>query len=209
MKHRLSDTLTFITVALIIAIIVTTLVYVFSPAKLGDWLRTLSATSISALFAVAIGVGLFNLQAKATGERRRQQLIEVLKAEITDIRDELADNSAEAYTPITTESGNFRTVLLPQEFQLVAMDETIRSGLFSTSIVKELINLSAAIRMYNRRVENAQALIQADILDARKVRESGAGHVLDANVDNLEQHRRRLIELCAHMLTHLQGYASR
>ena len=54
-----SSTFAIVILAIVVAVAITLPVHRLNPEVLGDWLRTLAATSISALFAVAIGVGLF------------------------------------------------------------------------------------------------------------------------------------------------------
>lgn len=91
MISTLRNTLPFLVVAILSAVVVTLLVLLLSPDYLGQWLRALAATSISALFAVAVGVGLFYRQTNTTAEHRKQQLVQLLEAEVGDIKNVLDD----------------------------------------------------------------------------------------------------------------------
>lgn len=184
--------------------VITLLVLKFSPDQLGQWLRALATAFISALFAIAVGLGLFNRQIHVNEERRRQQLLEVLKAEIRDIKNELSSTDPGSFTSIQTASGNTRQFMLPLGFELITFDEVVRSALLPTQVTVQVIYLAGGVRAYNARVHRAQSIIQAEIIAAEEVTKRGAGYLLDHNVDNLEQHRQKVIDECDRMLNTLE-----
>lgn len=204
LQRILNNTWTFVSVAVVSALIVTLLVLQLCPPELVDWLLALAATSISALFAVAVGIGLFNRQTKLTDKQRRQQLAEVLVAEIMDIKDVLSETGSGAWTWFKTESGNAKRVLLPEGLEFITFDEAVRSGLFSTPDTVRIMTLVGGLRGYNSRVQRAQAILQAEIIDKEKIESRNAGYLLDRNADNLEQHRKKVLEECERMVARLK-----
>ncbi len=203
-RRIFGSTLAVVVAAILCAGVVTYLVHEFSPAQLGQWLRALAAATISALFAVAVGIGLFNRQIRINDRRRSQQLLEVLEAEIRDIKDVLDDSDPGGFTPVLTASGSIKSVLLPEGLELIAFDEAVRSGLFPTRETVQIINLAGRIRTYKARVNRALSIIQAEIVAQQELAEKGVGYLLDHNVDNLEQHRRKVIEECDRILKTLE-----
>jgi uncharacterized protein len=203
-RNVFGSALAVVVAAILCAGVVTYLVHEFSPAQLGQWLRALAATSLSALFAIAVGIWLFNRQIRINDERRRQQLLQVLRAEIRDIRDVLTDTGPGASTSVLTASGTIWKVILPEGLELIAFDEAVRSGLLPTKVTVQVIYLAGAIRAYNARVHRAQAIIQAEIIAAKRILKKRTGYLLDRNVNNLEQHRRKEIKECDRILKTLE-----
>jgi hypothetical protein len=205
MKKLLSSTLTFIILAGLAAAVITLVVSYEDPRELGEWFRTLAATLLSTLFAVAAGIWLFNRQTEVADERRREQLVEGLIAEVENLKDEvIADTNPAAFTPVITESGNFCQVLLPEGLELITFDDAIRSGLLPTNVTVQLINLAGFVRAYNSRVRRAQSTLQAEAINKKEVVERGAGYLLDSTVEFLESGRKKVEEECERMLDRLE-----
>lgn len=189
-RHFLSNPVTYLILVVLGAGTITQLILLLTPGMLGDWLRTLAATFISSLTAVAIGVSLFNLQTKITDTQRTRQLILMLEAEICDVCTVLSNTAPHTLTPIKTNAGATKQAVLT-EFHLIALDEAIRSGLFCPNDSMQLLYLAETVRMYNFKVRN--------LLSAMLFIE-----INDNIVVQLEAHRIGLIEDCRRVLGRLE-----
>jgi hypothetical protein len=110
----------------------------------------------------------------------------------------------------STNTGRLEQVILA-DFELISVDEAVRSGLFPADVNRQLINLAGEVRMFNTRVRNARTLLQTEIanyaqdatLNTQDVSEQ-KGYLTDTNVKILEESRGRIIERCKEMLNTLR-----
>jgi hypothetical protein len=193
---------------IIAAIFYGELVIEFAPDRIWGLLNTLLATFLSALLALAVGIWLFNTQSERADERRRQQIIEGLIAELKIIRDEVVTDDSAAFTPVMTVGGEFHQILLPEGLELITFDEAIRSGLLPTDVTVQLINLAGSIRAYDARVRRAQATLQAEVINKEEVEKRGAGYLLDSTPKYLETGRTHVRDECERMLSTLEQLRS-
>lgn len=187
-----------------VAIFYSELVMEFAPDEVWGWFSTLLATFLSALLALAVGLWLFNKQTHMTDRQRKQWLTEVLDTEIEDIRNVLSETDLGAWIWIITSDSSFKQVMLA-DFELISMDEAVRSGLFPQDVTRELINLVGGIRMFNTRVRNARALLQAEQTHNVQGGDEYQGLLSNTNVRFLDEGRQWVIEHCEQMLNHLHG----
>jgi hypothetical protein len=122
-------------------------VFVVNPARLWDWSITLGATLVSALFAIATGLALFNYQNRITNEERERQLYTALFAELMDIKRIL---SRKPTVTFTMDGDVVETLLV--DLAPVVLDKVARSGLVEDRFTTSSLLLAKRMREHNLMV---------------------------------------------------------
>lgn len=138
------------------ALLYTCVLLLFSPSNLVEWFNTLIATVVSVFSALVIGVLLYGFQTEENDRKKREELRELLIAEL----DETARLVEENRTTINSTSLT-RERFSPYEFnanlkrhhpQPLIVEEAIKSGLFSTELTTKLQALSRLMNTHQIEV---------------------------------------------------------
>ena len=170
-------------IAILIAVLYSLMVHHLAPDAVWGWRHTFVATVVSVVFAVAIGVALFNHQTNVTDRARTRQFRASLSAEISDIIREIS-------------SGNFMTIHLSTSSQKVLityiqpliLEDAARSGLFNSVHTENMLHLAQKIRMYNIKVSYLFSVLTAG--SSKPAFEPQTLHA----IQNVEETRKAIIE---------------
>lgn len=169
--------------AILIAVLYSLIVHHRAPDEVWGWLHTLVATVVSVVFAVAIGVALFNHQTKVTDRARTRQLRASLSAEISDIIRELDSEYSMTINLPTSKA----TVLLTY-IQPLILEDAARSGLFNAVYTENMLHLAQKIHIYNIKVSYLFSVLTAG--SSKPTFEPQTLHA----IQNVEKTRKAIIE---------------
>jgi hypothetical protein len=127
------------------------------PEKFWDWLNTLVGSGLSFFLAVLGGIYLFRLQNAITEKSERDDLRELLGAEISDLIRILSDD---ARLRLVTQSGATKQILIAFVQPLV-IEKSAVSSRFNQLESENLLHLARKIRMFNFKSEHMITIIQA------------------------------------------------
>jgi len=164
--------------AIILGLLYTLIVYRKAKKEIWNWLHTFTATIISVIFAVAIGITLFNFQVKMDKVAKTRDLKKLISAEASDIIRIL--NSKTAKQKIL----NFDIETVITYIQPLIVEEAARSGLFKSVETENMLHLARKIRGYNLKVQFLFSLIASGKSEAQ----------LEATVQDVEKTRKGIIE---------------
>src|SRR5215218_4033982 len=133
---RLNITLLAVLVGVLVAFD-TLVVLLFAPDELLGWVSTLVSTITSVWAALLIGLILFQHQTQETDRKKREELAELLKTELGEVRRLL-----EMYRTDKTQ------YVLHFTHPLI-VEEAARSGLFDTEQTSEMLILARMMRQHN------------------------------------------------------------
>lgn len=146
-----------IVVAILGAVIFLLVLLRFRPlAELWDWLISLMATLLAALFAI----GVFEYQSWRTERDRQDRLLEALSAELQSNLDILRH---EHRTPFVSQGKEPGSYVKYATAKLVPLDpivvvEIIRSGVFDGDDVYLLTRIARTLQLHNTEVDYLQSL---------------------------------------------------
>lgn len=169
--------------AILIAVLYYLRVRHLAPSEVWSWWHTFIATIVSVIFAVAIGIALFNYQTKIIDETRTQQLRTLLAIEISDTIKKLdSPNRLEIRLRSYTE-----TVLLTY-IQPLILEDAVRSGLFNSLHTEKMLQLALEMRIYNTEVSYFLSVLTIE--SSNPDFEHQAIHA----IKNIEETRKLIIE---------------
>ena len=169
--------------ALLLATILTGLLWAFRPDALLEWLMTLTATFISVVFAVA----LFWYQRDKVDEARQEQLLISLVAEARAGLDMLAERPAE----LRDLNGQELETAVMEPLPSNVLDEAIRSGVNHPSDTFGLALISTQIHAHNANVWSL-VFMEGNQVDPKALR--GAVKRLKWRQEIVADYCRQLIE---------------
>jgi hypothetical protein len=185
MKDLFNSPKRLLIVALVSAIVFTLVIGIFNPERRWDWLLTLVATSISALFAVAAGIWLFNFQTNAKNDSRTAQLRYAVDVELKETLKALqsADGLNIPFSDGTTEN------VVITHLSSLALEEAARSTLFNAETTSNMTTLARCIRAYNMKVSYLLVIMSGGVAP-------------QPNLEPLLKHALENIEASIHSIIH-------
>jgi hypothetical protein len=140
----------------------TLVVWLVSPDDLIGWFSMLVSTAASVWAALLIGLILFQHQTQATYRKKKEELAELLKTELGEVRrvfetvrtvvpDEALETTENSFT-----SHEVQYVL--RYTHPLIVEEAVRSGLFETEQTSEMLTLARNMRQHNVFVQEAMTL---------------------------------------------------
>jgi hypothetical protein len=133
-----------------------------SPDDLFGWFNTLLSTVVSVLAALFIGLVLFQYQSQETDRKKREQLEELLKTELGEVRRVIGRwRTVVPDEALETTENSFTTHGMQYVFHYthpLIVEEAARSGLFDTEQTSEMLALARNMRQHNVFVREAMTL---------------------------------------------------
>lgn len=142
---------------LVCPLIYSRLVFIRAPDEGWAWLHQLVGTFFSVAFASAVAVWLYTWQTEKNSADRQMELRAAQLISIFDTWDLLGDDHLQN---VELPDGSEEKVLMTF-LQTTIYDESIRSGLFGTAETMALSRLSAAVHIYNGRVERLLPVLKS------------------------------------------------
>ena len=142
--------------------IYTLVVLLVSPDDLIGWLSTLVSTVASVWAALVLGLILFQHQTQETDRKKKKELAELLKTELSEVRRPIEKYRTDVpdAAPETTENSfpsHGMQYVLHYTHPLI-VEEAARSGLFDTEQTSEMLVLARIMRQHNVLREEAMTL---------------------------------------------------
>jgi|SRR5215212_10705077 len=163
---RLNITLLAVLVGVLVAFY-TLVVLLFAPDELLGWVSTLVSTIASVWAALLIGLILFQHQTQETDRKKREELAELLKTELGEVRRLL-----EKYRTDKTQ------YVLHFTHPLI-VEEAARSGLFHAEQASEMLILARMMRQHNVLRQEAMALrVEAERTRVASGDQSSGGYLM-------------------------------
>ncbi len=135
-----------------IAIAYTCYLHLCQKEHMHQWITSLLSTIISVILGVLTGIAVFTYQNGKDTENKRQQLLELVRLELSTNAEYLTH---EGYSlQIGTTQWKFFSTPLDHS----AIDAAALSGIFTGRQAKDLLLLSGNIRFYNSIIDSADRL---------------------------------------------------
>lgn len=178
-------TIWVVAVTVVVAILVIEGTHAFARDAFGDLLVQLFATFVGAVLALAAGLYLFLYQAEETDSKRREELRDLVRAELEETAQELKDKGATDYED---------TSLV--YIQPLMIEQAAKSGLFTTSLTRKLLSLARQFHTYNGKVRDLLAIPAGYDLDSQegKSRLTGAARGTAGAADEVIERCGRLLQ---------------
>ncbi|MCK4329816.1 hypothetical protein KAX02_08230 [candidate division WOR-3 bacterium] len=169
-------------IAALVGFIYTLCLFLIAAKELRSWLHTFIATLISVLFAVSVGILLFNYQTKIVDKNRKEQLEELLPLELSNTSELLSSDKF-----FVIYSTSYRDSTIITYIQPLVLEEAVRSGLFDTHHTGKMLQLGQEMRVYNTQVSYLLSSLAGEPNNP-KYRE-----VLKNAIMNLEISRKKIV----------------
>jgi hypothetical protein len=151
---RLNITLLAVLVGVLVAVY-TLVVLLFAPDELLGWVSTLVSTIASVWAALLIGLILFQHQTQETDRKKKEELAELLKTELSEVRRLIEKYRTDVPDGAPTSHG-MRYVL--HYTHPLIVEEAARSGLFDTEQTSVMLTLARIMRQHNVLRQEAMTL---------------------------------------------------
>jgi hypothetical protein len=151
---RLNITLLAVLVGVLVAVY-TLVVLLFAPDELLGWVSTLVSTIASVWAALLIGLILFQHQTQETDRKKKEELAELLKTELSEVRRLIEKYRTDVPDGAPTSHG-MRYVL--HYTHPLIVEEAARSGLFDTEQTSVMLTLARIMSQHNVLRQEAMTL---------------------------------------------------
>lgn len=141
---RLNITLLAVLVGVLVAVY-TLVVLLFAPDELLSWGSTLVSTIASVWAALLIGLILFQHQTQETDRKKKEELAELLKTELSEVRRLIEKDRTDVPDGAPTSHGMQYVLHYPHP---LIVEEAARSGLFDTAQTSEMLVLARIMRQH-------------------------------------------------------------
>ncbi len=169
-------------VAILIAISYSLFVYRCIPGEIWGWYHSLISAVVSISIGISIAIGIFYYQTKVTDKEKKNQLRNLLSAEISDsIR--ILENGE----PMVFSLPNSTEKVVVTFIQPLVLEDAFRSGLFNLVETENMIHLARKIRMYNLKVSHLYSVIS-------NLTNINSENIIRQAVKNVEDSRKAIIE---------------
>ena len=140
----------------------TLVVLLVSPGDLIGWFSTLVSTVASVLAALLIGLILFQHQTQETDRKKKEELEELLKNELSEVRRDIGNARTDVPdVALETTENSYTAHVMHIEFHYthpLIVEEAARSGLFDTEQTSEMLALARNMRQHNVHVQEVMTL---------------------------------------------------
>lgn len=140
--------LIIVAVALVTAVVYSTIICRRKPAELWPWTSNIFATLISVLLGVAVALALFKYTNVKVDAGNRERFRHMLNAEMSDTFRILSSGETMAIN-----IGDTRKDVLVAFIQPLSIEKAAQSGLFDEAKTENLLHLARKMRMYNLEVQ--------------------------------------------------------
>jgi excisionase family DNA binding protein len=145
-------------VAVLVAALVgvyTVAVLLFAPDDLLGWVSTLVSTVASVWGALVIGLILFELQTQETDRKKKKELAQLLKTELSEVRRLIETYRTDV--PDGAQTSHRMQYVLHYTHPLI-VEEAARSGVFDTEQTSVMLTLARNMRQHNVLRQEAMML---------------------------------------------------
>lgn len=150
------------------------------PKKIWDWYNNVSATLISVVLAVAIGIGIFFFQNSVIQNAEKEKYIFILNVELAATWQGLQTIDNPLNIKFEDETYSFYVVYL----QSIILEEAARSGLFNKEETRTLLKLTRYISFHNMNLNLLISVIpqlNSDALTKQKIKMIWDSHIKTRN----------------------------
>ncbi len=130
-------------------------VLLFAPDDLLGWVSTLVSTVASVWGALVIGLILFELQTQETDRKKKKELAQLLKTELSEVRRLIETYRTDV--PDGAQTSHRMQYVLHYTHPLI-VEEAARSGLFDTERTSVMLTLARYMRQHNVLRQEAMTL---------------------------------------------------
>jgi hypothetical protein len=141
-------------IAVFLTASVSVLILILAPEELWEWVAAATATLISAILAVTVGIVLFNLQSKDTDNRELERYRQLLQVELTEAMTALEDTP-----PVEAALDGSNEQVILTNIQPLILEDAGRSGLFAPEQTQNMLSLVRLMRIYNSQASNITAML--------------------------------------------------
>lgn len=180
-------------VAILIAIFYSLLIHSHIPNEIWGWYHSLISTSVSILIGIAIAIIIFYYQTKMIDNARKNQLRNLLSAEISDSLRIL--EGGESMVINLGDSTEKVTIVF---IQPLVLEDAFRSGLFNSVESENMIHLARKMRMYNLKVSYLISAISS------AANNPNSENIIRHAVTNVENSKKAIIEDLSFLLKQMK-----
>lgn len=158
-----------------------------SPKLRWDWYNNISATLISILLAVSIGIGIFFFQNSVIQKQDKEKYLYILNVELAATWQSLYTTDNPLNINFENETYSFYVVYL----QSIILEEAVRSGLFNKEETRILLRLIRYINFHNKNLDlliNLLPQLSFDNLILQKIKMTWKAHIKtrDKIIDDIQ-----------------------
>lgn len=168
--------ISFILLAIISTCLYAKMLLKKSPELIWDWYNSVSATLISVLLAVSIGIAIFFFQNSVIQQQEKEKYIFILNVELAATWQGLQTIDNPLNVKFENETYSFYVVYL----QSIILEEAARSGLFNKEETRILLRLTRYINFHNMNLNLLISLIpqlNSDALSKQKIKMIWDSHI--------------------------------
>lgn len=145
MKNNRNIPVVIIIISLILAGFYFVIILKNKPDETWNWLHTFISTLLSVIIGFATGILLYDIQTKSTDKKRRNELKELLRAELSDIYNVLTRDDF----VVVTLNNQERLKVKITYIQPIILEECAKCGLFNSVETENFLHVARKIRFYN------------------------------------------------------------
>jgi len=172
--------ISFILLAIISTYLYAKILLKKSPELIWGWYNSVSATLISVLLAVSIGIAIFFFQNSVIQQQEKEKYIFILNVELAATWQGLQTIDNPLNIKFENETYSFYVVYL----QSIILEEAARSGLFNKEETRTLLKLTRYISFHNMNLNLLVSVIpqlNSDALIKQKIKIIWDSHIKTRN----------------------------
>ena len=172
--------ISFVLLAIISTCLYAKILLIKSPELIWGWYNSVSATLISVLLAVSIGIAIFFFQNSVIQQQDKEKYIFILNVELAATWQGLQTIDNPLNIKFENETYSFYVVYL----QSIILEEAVRSGLFNKEETRTLLRLIRYINFHNMILDlliNLIPQLSFDNLAIQKFKVAWDNHIKTRN----------------------------
>ena len=138
-----------ICIAIVIAIVYTVVLYLYSKSECLNWLHSAVATLFAVLLGISVAIAIYRSQQTDLARQERERHLQLLSLELTNVQHILRDDKR---VHITTRSGRQFKVQITN-LEPIVLETAGKSGLFTEQESFMMLDLTGSMRMWNKKTE--------------------------------------------------------
>ncbi len=182
-KRNISGPIIIAVLALLVAALYSIRVTYATPYEVWSWWHTFVATIVSIVFALAIGIALFDYQAKRADEVRIKQFRSLISDELSDTIQTLSSGDRMV---VHVESSAHEILLA--YIQPLVLEEAVKSGLFDSLHTENMLHIARKMHMYNTKTSYFLSVLTAGSSSRH------FGSLVAHATQNVEETRQAIVE---------------